>query len=284
MSHYETLGVSKTADESEIKKAFRALAMKFHPDKNPGNSSAEKKFKEINEAYEILKDPQKRAAYDYENTVRKNQSWSNAPNWDDTFSKRRQYGNFSDDEILNEILRRARQNQPPARNKDTILRYTASLEDVFTGKEVELRYSTAKNPGKTIKINIPRSIVDGTKIRYAGMGDDTYANAPPGDLYVVISIAPNDRFIRNGDTLTTSVTIDFIDAILGVNKRIPCIDGSEINLRIHAGMAPSSHIRVPEKGLWSHQGTRGSMLVEVVMEQPTLNDAQRELLRKVKEL
>lgn len=286
-SHYETLGVAKTASDADIKSAFRKLAMQCHPDKNPGDAAAEKKFKEINEAYEHLKDPAKRQAYDAAQANPFGQRGSHSADWEDIFAKRRQYGgSVHEDMFMEEILRRARQQQhaQQVKNKDTILKYTVTLEEVYAGKEVELRYSTSRNPSKTAKIVIPRSVRDGAKIRYAGMGDDLNPNAPAGDLYVVITIAQNDRFVRMDDNILTSVTIDFIDAILGVTRRVPCIDGSEINLRILAGMKPGDHIKVPEKGLWTDSGRRGHMLVEVVMQQPKLNNAQYELLAKIKDL
>lgn len=287
MTHYDTLGVSKTADADEIKKAFRAKAKQFHPDLNPDDASAAEKFRQVNEAYDVLKDDAKRAEYDRMGSGPKFRDHFNPRshhNWDDGL--RRQYSNV-DSDLFEELLRRtaqhqARQNQ--VKNKDTILKYTMQLEDIFTGKEVELRYSTSRVPNKTIKVSVPKSTRDGAKIRYAGMGDDSNPNAAPGDLYVVITIAPNARFVRNDADISTSVTIDFIDAMLGVNKRVPCIDGSEINLRIHAGMNPGQSIKVPEKGLWNEYGRRGNMMVEVVLQQPKLNNAQYELLAKLKDL
>lgn len=286
MTHYELLGVKNTADEKELKSAFRRLAMQYHPDKNPGDASAEKKFKEINEAYETLKDPDKRAAYDYSlrGPQRTHTDFNPRTDWDDLFAKKRQYGNFGADYEFEELLRRAQARaHAPSRNKDTLLKYTVTLEEVFTGKEVELRYTTSRGQ-KTVKVVIPRSIRDGERVRYSGKGDDSVAGVPPGDLYVAVSVAPNDRFIRSDYTISTSVTVDFIDAMIGTYKRIPCIDGSEINLRINAGLNPGSAIKVPEKGLWKDNGERAPMMVEVVMVQPKLNNAQYELLAKLKNL
>ncbi len=284
MSHYETLGVSKAASADEIKKAFRAKAKQFHPDLNPNDANAAEQFRRVNEAYEILKDSTKRAEYDAVGERPKfRDPFGSRTAWDDGL--RRQYSNV-DNDLFEELLRRTRDHQArqQQKNKDTILKYTMQLEDIYTGKEVELRYSTSRVPNKTIKVSIPKSTRDGAKIRYAGMGDDSNPNAAPGDLYVVITIAPNARFIRNDADISTSVTIDFIEAMLGVNKRIPCIDGSEINLRIHAGMNPGQSIKVPEKGLWNEYGRRGNMMVEVVLQQPKLNNAQYELLAKLKDL
>jgi len=289
MSHYETLGVSRTADDKEIKSAFRKLAMQWHPDKNPGDAAAEKKFKEINEAYETLKDADKRHMYDLQTEAPRHREQGRSQSytsWEEAFSRRRQYGNNPNiDEILEELIRQRTANQQQAKNKDINLRYTISFAESFSGKEVELRYSTSKHASKTIKVNIPKSVRDGTKIRYAGMGDDSNSIMPAGDLYVIVSVTPDDRFVRqHDDTIITSVTIDFIEAMLGVNKNVPCVDGTEVKLRIHPGTQANAQIKVPEKGFYNAFGRRGSMLVEVLLEHPKLNSAQYALLAKIKDM
>jgi len=283
MSHYDTLGVSKTADEAELKSAFRKLAMRWHPDKNPGDPSAEKRFKEINEAYETLKDPQKRAAYDYESK----------PKFDFSSKGFGRNDHFSDLNDIQDILRKqyGTQGDPfgdmfshrrPLRNKDIGLKYKITLEESFTGKEATLMYSTANKKDRTITCNIPRSVTNGVKIRYPGQGDDALQGQIPGDVLLEIQIEDHPRFIRDGFNVNTSVEIDFIDAMLGCNRAVPCIDGDIINLRIHAGLKPHAVIRVPERGFWTDNGKRASMMVEVVMVQPKLNQEQVDHLIKAK--
>lgn len=288
-SPYEVLGVQNTADDAEIKAAFRKLAKKWHPDVNQGNPSAEIKFKEINEAYETLKDPQKRAAYDYMSKPRSGAAaggFYTQSDWD----RRSQYGRATNDafeEMLREAARRNNGYQSyqshTLKNKDTILNYSISFEESFTGKEVELRYNVG-GKSKTTKVTIPKSVNNGAKIRFAGQGDDTLKDVPAGDLFVIINIKDDPRFVRNDSTVSTTIYIDFIDAMLGTTKRVPCIDGSEINLRVYGGMNPGSSIKVPEKGFYDAYGKRGPMMVEVVMEQPKLNPEQLAALAKIRDL
>jgi DnaJ-class molecular chaperone len=290
MTHYEVLGISASADESEIKSAFRKLAKQYHPDLNQDDAVAESKFKQINEAYEVLKDPQKRAEYDYRlksNTGSYSGGQHTSSDWEDMVNRRRQYGHYNEniEELLREAMRRGQQSSyTPPKNKDTNLTYTITFAESFTGKDVELRYKTGSGNTKTVKVQIPRSVNHGSKIRFAGQGDDSISGSPPGDLFVNISVGRDPRFVRNDTSVSTTIFIDFIDAMLGVNKRVPCVDGSEINLRVLAGMNPGNAIRVPEKGFYGPDGKRGPMMVEVVMEQPKLNDAQYAALAQLRDL
>lgn len=276
-SPYDILGVTKASTDSEIKQAYHRLAKQYHPDINKDNPSAAEKFKEINAAYDQIKDANKRATYESQNA-----GWGTKQKYDDPFAealrRARQYRQ-TEDTWYDEILRA---QQSARKNKDTNIRYTITLEEAFHGKEVDLKYSTESRKDRTIKIKIPRSIRNGAKIRYVGYGDDSIPGVPAGDLYVIVTIAPNAVFVRNDDTLSTSVSIDFIDAILGKNVRVPTIDGAEINLRIHAGLNPGSHIKVPEMGMYNEFGKRGPMLVEVVMVQPKLTEDQYKLLATIK--
>jgi DnaJ-class molecular chaperone len=280
-SPYDILGVTKTSTDAEIKQAYHRLAKKYHPDINKDDKSAADKFKEISSAYDLIKDADKRLAYETQNAGWSHQGFAGGSQSSDPFvdalRRARQYR--QDDNWYEEVLRAQKASR---KNKDTLIRYTVTLEEAFRGKDVEIKYSTESRKDRTVKVKIPRSIRDGAKIRYAGMGDDSIPGVPAGDLYIVVSIAPNSVFVRNNETISTSITIDFIDAILGKNVRVPTIDGAEINLRIHAGLNPGSHVKVPEMGMYNEFGRRGPMLVEVVMVQPKLTEAQYELLAKLK--
>jgi DnaJ-class molecular chaperone len=271
--YYAILGVGKTADDKEIKSAFRKLAMKWHPDKNPGNAEAEKKFKEINEAYETLKDPNKRAEYD---NPRPQFDFRSNGGFD---RQHFGFGNPFDDPFFEELLRNVNRRQTP-KNKDVHIRYNVTLEESFLGKEVDLNY-TVNGTSKSVHVSIPKSIFDGAKIRFTGQGETNIPNIPPGDLYIIINVLSHDRFIRQHDAVITSLTIDFIDAILGTNKQLKCIDGSEIDVRVPAGLIPGNHLKVAEKGFY-HGDKRGPMLVEIVFTQPTLTEDQLKLLATLK--
>lgn len=298
MNHYEVLGVSQTATDAEIKSAFRKKAKQYHPDVNQGDAASEAKFKQVNEAYEILKDSQKRAHYDYTLTPKPRGSSNGGKpfDWEEEYNRRRQYGQYSNnrgpyggaeadiEELLREAMRRHQTQAQPKKNKDTNLTYTITFMESFEGKEVELRYTTGSGSSKTVKVSIPRSVEHGQKIRINGQGDDSIKDAPPGDLYVNIVVARDPRFVRTDWGVSTTIYIDFIDAILGCHKVVPCIDGTSINLRVVAGMVPGASLRVPEKGFYDNKGIRGPMMVEVVMEQPKLNEAQLEALTKIRDL
>lgn len=275
MTHYDTLGVSRTASPDEIKKAFRRIALESHPDKNPGDKQAEIRFKQANAAYDTLKDQQKREQYDL--SLQPRQTFRQSP-----FG--RQYG-FEDPYA--DLRQAMYEHMRYPGNKDTIIKYAITLREALEGKSVELKYSTSTRTNKSVKVNIPRSITEGAKIRFAGMGDDSVPNATPGDLYVVITILPDSTFIRGADgAVHMSLTVDFIDAMIGTNRRITCLDGTEIDLRIPAGLAPGATIRVPEKGFYRSLGgqveSRAPMLVEVQMEQPKLTPEQYASLAKLK--
>lgn len=275
MTHYDILGVSRTASPDEIKKAFRRIALESHPDKNPGNKQAENRFKMANDAYDTLKDPHKREQYDL--SLQPRTTFRNSP-----FG--RQYG-FEDPFV--DIRQAMYEHMRYPGNKDTIIKYAITLREAFEGKTVELKYSTSTRTNKSVRVTIPRSITEGAKIRFAGMGDDSVPNANPGDLYVIITILPDPTFIRSADgSVHTSLTIDFLDAMMGTNRRITCLDGTEIDLRIPAGLAPGAIIRVPEKGFFRSFGgqveSRSPMLVEIQMEQPKLSPEQYALLAKLK--
>lgn len=275
MNHYDTLGIPRTASPDEIKKAFRRIALESHPDKNPGNKQAENRFKQANDAYDTLKDQQKREQYDL--SLQSRGSFRNS-----------QFGRQQGHEYPFADFRQAMyEHMHYPVNKDTIIKYAVTLREALEGKTVELKYSTSTRTHKSVRVNIPRSITEGAKIRFTSMGDDSVPNVTPGDLYVIITILPDPTFIRAADgSIHMSMTIDFIDAMVGTNRRITCLDGTEIDLRIPAGLAPGASIRVPEKGFYRSFGgtveSRAPMYVEIQMEQPKLSSAQYELLAKLK--
>ena len=275
--YYQILGVQTTADDAAIKSAYRKLAKEFHPDtnKDPG---AEAKFKEINEAYETLKDAQKKSQYDAQRTgaYRGNQTfhWSNRPTGGDPYMD------------LDEILRDIRRSRDPfpedAKNRDIVMQYGITLEEAFTGKEAEVKYNLPGKPAQEIKFKIPAGIQEGVKLRFQGKGDDAMKNVKPGDLYVKIIIMGHNDFIRMGYHLVTSTTIGYLDAMLGVDREIPTIEGSKIKMRIPAGIHPGQSLRAAGKGMPMPGGQRGDMMVEVVFEPEKLTEEDRRTLEEIR--
>lgn len=279
--YYQILGVPTTADDATLKSAYRKLAKEFHPDTNKA-PDAEAKFKEINEAYETLKDSGKKAQYDAQRTggfrANNNFHWTNQ-------SDGSKEGFVDLDEILRDI-RRSRNPYPPqdARNRDIVLSYSITLEEAFEGKEADVKYNLPGKEQQSIQFKIPAGIQDGIKLRFMGKGDDAMADVKPGDLYVRINIMNHHAFVRMGYHLVTSTTIDYMDAMLGTEREIPTIEGGKIKMRIPAGIHPGQSLRAAGKGMPVGNGQRGDMMIEVVFAPSQLTDEQRELIEKARAL
>lgn len=264
-SHYQTLGVAETASADEIKKSYRKLAMECHPDRNPGNSAAEERFKEITSAYETLSDPTKREEYDL--SLRQP---SGSPFGNEHFHG---FGPGNMDDILSEMLNRAGFGQfrrQPDRNRDVSLNLTISLEDAFQGKQAPLQIGTPSGRMVDLILSIPPGIENGTRIRYQGQGDHANTSLPPGDLYIMVSVADHHRYRRSGATIDVSEPIDAIDAILGTKRKITCIDGGDIEVNIPAGTQANTRLRVPGKGMPLKPGSkdRGDMFITMELQVP----------------
>jgi curved DNA-binding protein len=289
--YYQILGIDKTADASAVKSAYRKLAKQFHPDTNPGNSEAEAKFKEINEAYETLKDDGKRQQYDLQTQAAQNVH-SRTFHHPGGFTVHHTFhtgpGHMDLDDILRDI-RRSRSGETvwdeQPRNRDINVTYQITLEEAFSGKETDVRYSLPGKPNKVVKFKIPAGVQDGTRLRFAGGGDDAIAGVPPGDLFIRIHIAQHQRFVRHGSYhLATAIEIDYLDAILGKEVEVPTIDGKPIKLRVPAGIHPGQSLRAAGKGMPTGQGNRGDLHVEVVILPQILTEEQRKLVEQARAL
>ena len=340
---YEILGVSKSASADELKKAYRTLAMKHHPDRNPGDKSAEQKFKEVNEAYDILKDDQKRAAYDRFGHAAFEQGGGRGPG-DFGFS-----GGFAHifDEMFGEFMDGGRRGQAgPSRGSDLRYNLEISLEDSFRGKQTTVRVQTlvaceqCKGSGaeagskpiacptchgrgrarvqqgfftiericpacqgagrvidnpckacagqgrthreKTLSVNIPPGVEDGTRIRLAGEGEVGIRGASAGDLYIFIAVAPHRIFQRDGANIFCRVPIPFTTAALGGAIEVPTVDGSRARVTVPPGTQSGHQFRLKSKGMTVLRSpARGDMFIEATVETPVnLTKRQQELLRE----
>lgn len=278
---YAILGVDASADDATIKSAYRKLAKEFHPDTNktPG---AEARFKEIGEAYDTLKDPHKRAAYDRER-VRPQPASSNSGPYG--WARHPNPGGHGSNIDLDEILRDIRRSRNPfpedAKNRDIVLSYAITLEEAFTGKEADLSYNLPGKEPQKIQFKVPSGIQDGIKLRFQGRGDDQMKHVKPGDLYIKITIIPHHAFVRMGQHLITSVQIDYLDALLGTEKEIPTIEGRKINMKIPAGILPGQNLRAAGKGM-PLGNTRGDMMVEIEFVATRLTQDQKDLLEQAR--
>ncbi|WP_119679712.1 molecular chaperone DnaJ [Indioceanicola profundi] len=348
--YYEILGVQKGASADELKKAYRKLAMQYHPDRNQGDKSAEVKFKEINEAYDVLKDEQKRAAYDrfghaaFEGGRGPGGMGAGAGPGGFDFG-----AGFADifDEMFGEFMGgRGRPGQ--ANNRGADLRYNLeiTLEDAFRGTASTIQVPTsvqcdhcngsgAENgsqpitcptcsgigkvraqqgfftiertcPGcggagrvikdpcrscggqgrvrkeKTLSVNIPAGVEDGTRIRLAGEGEAGLRGGTPGDLYIFLALAPHQFFQRDGANLHCRVPIPMTAAALGGQVEVPTIDGNRARITIPAGTQTGAQFRLKGKGMSVLRSpARGDLYIQVMVETPVnLTKKQQELLKE----
>ena len=232
--YYEVLGVSRDASPEEIKKAYRKLAVKYHPDKNPGDTEAEEKFKEASNAYEVLSDPKKRRIYNQRGHAGVNDmGFHGFTNMEDIFSNfgdifgRTVFGNFGD--AFGDVFNRQAPGTPQTQAMDTRIKLTISFVEAVYGTENQVNVQ-----GKNITIKIPAGIKDGQTLRLQGQGGRAFGSRQSGSLLVTISVEPHPDFKREGLDLITQVTIPFTLAALGGRVRVPTLAG-RVNLTIPEG-------------------------------------------------
>ncbi|MBI3701378.1 MAG: molecular chaperone DnaJ [Afipia sp.] len=347
--YYETLEVERTVDDAGLKSAFRKLAMKWHPDKNPGDPACEHKFKEISEAYEILKDGQKRAAYDRFGHAAFEQGsggMGGGHGFGSGFAS-----SFSD--IFEDLFGMAAgRGGRGGRERGADLRYNMeiTLEEAFTGKTAEIKIpvavtceacsgtgakagtkpktcSTCGGAGRvrqaqgfftlertcpschgrgqsidspcpsctgqgrvqkdrTLSVNIPQGVEDGTRIRLAGEGEAGVQGGPAGDLYIFLSLAAHKFFQRDGADLHCRVPVSMVTAAMGGEFEVPTIDKSKTKVKVPGGTQSGRRIRIAGKGMPVLRSRQtGDMYVQVVVETPqNLTKKQKELLAEFEKL
>lgn len=281
--YYEVLGVSRDASPDEIKKAYRKLAVKYHPDKNPGNAAAEEKFKEASNAYEVLSDPKKRQIYNQRGHAGVNDmGFHGFTNMDDIFSNfgdifgRTVFGNFGD--VFGDVFNRQVPGNPQTQAMDTRIKLTISFVEAVYGTEKQVIVQ-----GKNITIKIPAGIKDGQTLRLQGQGGRTAGNRQSSSLLVTISVEPHPNFSREGLDLITQVTVPLTRAALGGKVRVPTLTG-QINLTIPQGSQPGSQLRLRGQGIVDSAGRKGDLRIMVQVEIPkTLTRKQKDLLKELDE-
>ena len=347
--YYETLEVERTIDDAGLKTAFRKLAMKWHPDKDPGDKTSEIRFKEINEAYEVLKDGQKRAAYDrfgHAAFEQGNGGMGGGHGFGAGFAS-----SFSD--IFEDLFGMAGQRGGRGgRERGADLRYNMeiSLEEAFTGKTAQINIPVAVTcetcsgtgakagtkpttcsmcggagrvrqaqgfftlertcPGcqgrgqmietpcascagqgrvqkeRTLSVNIPAGVEDGTRIRLAGEGEAGVQGGPAGDLYIFLSLTAHKFFQRDGADLHCRVPVSMVTAAMGGEFEVPTIDQAKTKVKVPSGTQSGRRFRVAGKGMPVLRSRQtGDMYVQVVVETPqNLTKKQKELLAEFEKL
>lgn len=269
--YYSELGVSKTATQEEIKKAYRKLAAQHHPDRG-GNKE---KFQEIQVAYETLSDPEKRAQYD--NPPRNFGGFefhSNGvpPGFEDIFSA---FGGSAFGDIF------GRQNRP--RNRTLNVQATISLEEAFFGKEVIANLTLPSGKEQTLQIKIPPGINDGMTLRLGGMGDDSFPNLPRGDIHLTVNIMPHSEFRRQGDDLVKTLFISCVDAMIGKTIRVTTLDNKQLDVNISAGTQHGSILSLHGHGMpnVNNPQFRGRLFLEISVVIPLINEDQKNALKQI---
>lgn len=289
IDYYKILGISKDATQEDIKKAYRKLARKYHPDLNKNNPNAQEKFQEINEANEVLSNPEKRKRYD-----EYGENWKYAEELEK--QKKRQTkeqsgtreGTFwySDDntsgfsDFFEELFgNRYRNYNRAMRGKD----YESELHLTLRQAAEEQKQILNLN-GKNIRITIPAGVADGQVIKLRGYGEPGKGDAPDGDLYITFRIKEDPTFKRIGNDLYTTTTIDLYTAVLGGEIILDTLNG-KVKVKIKAGTQNNSKIRLKEKGvpIYKQSGKYGDLILSIQIAIPTLlTERQKELFKQIK--
>jgi len=238
---YADLGVKRDASAAEIKRAYRRLARKFHPDVNPGNRRAEERFKKISLAYDILGDAEKRAQYDRFGEAGVNGA---GPPPGGGFGGGSSGGFEAFGDLFEQFFRGGGPRPGPQRGSDLETKVTLTLEEAARGVTRRI----ALGEGHRVDVKIPAGVDTGTKIRVAGKGRPGAAGGPRGDLFVVVQIAPHPYFRREGSDLYLELPLTIFEATLGTKVRIPTLDGRS-QLTVPAGVASGAKLRLRGKGL-----------------------------------
>lgn len=299
IDYYSILGISKTAGADEIKKAYRKLARKYHPDINPNNEEAKKKFQQINEANEVLSDPEKRKKYD-----EYGENWKNAEEYEKARQYQSQHGGFADfgsfggfsggsysfggdddggfSDFFESLFGSARSSGSRSargfRGQDFTSELHLSQRDVY-----ETHKRTITVNGKNLRITIPAGAADGQTIKLASQGGSGANGGPNGDLYITFVIAEDSRFKRVGDDLYTNADISLYIAVLGGEETVDTYTG-KVKLKIPAGTQNGTKVRLKGKGfpVYKQDGKFGDLIISYNIAIPVnLTAEQKELFEKL---
>ena len=282
--YYSVLGVSRQATPDELKKAFRKLAMKFHPDKNPGDKSAEEKFKEVTEAYDVLSDPKKKQMYDQFGHANFNNQQGFDPRQTADFND--VFGDFFGEFFGADTQPGARFRGRETRGADLRYALTITLEEAATGTEKRIsfvRQRGGKEDAAKLSITVPAGVRAGQRLKLRGEGDSPSPHAKPGDLYVIVNFQEHVTFKRKDNDVLLELPISFVDALLGTHVEIPTLTG-KAQLAIPSGTHPGQIFRLKGKGFPDIGGyAPGDMLVKVIVDVPSsTNEEERQLLERLR--
>lgn len=311
--YYKILGVDKNAKTEDIKKAYRKLALKYHPDRTKGDKDAEEKFKKISEAYAVLSDKEKRQQYDT----------FGASGFQERYSQEDIFQGFDLGDILREFginfgggratfrtsgmggtsfedlfrqggggpggdarggfhtFHEFQRPSQPVKGNDINFELQITLNEVLTGAEKTI----SLGHGEKVSVKIPPGIATGKKLRLSGKGSPSPMGGQPGDLYLHIKVLPHNTFAREGDNLIVEKQVPFSAATLGSEISVPTLEGKQLKVKVPAGTQPQAKLRLKGNGLPSGpKGGRGDLLVRISVEVPKkLTDEQEKIIKKLAE-
>ncbi|HEX5151977.1 MAG TPA: J domain-containing protein [Parafilimonas sp.] len=290
VDYYKTLGIEKNATDEEIKKAYRKLARKYHPDLNPNDKEANKKFQQINEANEVLSDPEKRKKYDaYGENWRHAEQFEQAgrshsgaqQDWQEyTYSGTQGEDDFSDffESLFGRATGHGRSSHAKFRGNDVNASLQLKLRDAYTTHK-----QTFSINNKQVRITIPAGVANGQVIKLKGYGNPGVNGGPHGDLYITFVIDDDSKFKRVGNDLYTSGEIDLYTAVLGGEVLLDTLSG-KLKLKVNPGTQNGSTVRLKGKGfpVYKKEGEFGDLFVAWQVKIPTnLTEKQKELFREL---
>jgi curved DNA-binding protein len=300
--YYKILGVERTANEEQIKKAYRKLARKYHPDVSK-EKDAEEKFKEVSEAYEVLKDAEKRKAYDTMGSYQPGQDFRPPPDWEQQFhSGGGGFQGMEDIDLFDLLSGLGRGGFRTGgagrgggtfrmRGQDYEVTAHLSVEDAARGTELEIPLPVTgmseegqlRRSTKTVKVRIPKGATDGQRLRVPGKGGPGHGGGPDGDLYVNIQLRPHDLFRVSGHDLYLEVPVAPWEAALGAEVQIPTLDG-RVSVKIPSGSRAGQKLRVRGKGLPRPGGGEGDLYAVLQVVTPSvLSEREKELYRELQQ-
>jgi DnaJ-class molecular chaperone len=273
---YEVLGVQRTATADEIKKAYRQLAKKLHPDLHPGNAKAATQFKDVSAAYDLLSDADKRARFDRGEIdasgaeVRRrpfHRSYAESPGG----AKYTGGGGFDPDDLFSDLFRASRRRGFKARGADVAYEMQVDFLDAALGAKRRLSLPD----GRTLDVAIPPGSEDGQQLRLKGQGTAGLGGGPAGDAYIQLHVAPHPYFKRDGHDISVELPVTLVEAVRGAKVQVPTIDGP-VTVTIPKGSNTGTILRLKGKGIADRQGTRGDQYVTLKVMLPEKPDEDLE--------
>ncbi|HWD09801.1 MAG TPA: DnaJ C-terminal domain-containing protein [Actinomycetota bacterium] len=301
--YYAVLGVPKTASEADVKKAYRKLAQKYHPDANPNDTSAEERFKEVSGAYDVLGDAKQRKEYDDFREMLSSGFGGGFPGGGFPGGGRGGRGPFGgggtririedlgdlgniftgNDAVFGEDAINTLFGRGKTKGRDLETTLQLGFEEALNGTTASLRLTDPGGGSRSIRVRIPEGVTDGARIRVGGRGGPSPNGGPAGDLYVTVSVAPHPIFGRKGRDLTLSLPVTFAEAALGAEVAVPTLDGGSVTLKIPPGTQTGRTFRIRGKGGASGKANDLYVTANIVVPQRMSKEA-KELLEQFAEV